>query len=91
MSISTETKLTIDERNKYIVYIYDYIDEMPFNIKREILTMSLNSIDDKSKIKHKGDGSILQFDYLPNNSIIWIYNKIHSVICNDTAATASSP
>lgn len=80
MSVNINKKLNIKERNVYIIYIEEHIDEMPFNTKRDILTLLLNCIDDEKKIKHKGDGSLLQFDYVSNDSIIWIYNKIYSII-----------
>lgn len=80
MSISTGTKLTLDERNEYIIYIDEHMDEMPFNTKRDILTLLLNNIDDEVKIKHKGDGSLIRFDYISNDAIIWIYNRMYNLI-----------
>ena len=79
MSIDTGKKISINERNVFIEFIHEHIDELPFNAKKDILTTLKNQIDDM-KIKHKGIGTQIQYKDISNDLVIWIYNKINSVI-----------
>ncbi len=78
MSMNTDKKISIEERNNLIFYIHEHIDELNFNSKRDILTILKNNLDD-SRIKQKGTGTQIQYDDIPNDILIWIYNSVKQV------------
>ena len=78
MTISLEQKLNLEERDNIISYIDEHIDEIPFNDKRDILSMLRMNISDTKKFKHKGTGTQISYKDISNDLLIWIYNKIYS-------------
>jgi hypothetical protein len=78
MSLTLDQKLNISERDNLIVYIDEHIDELTFNDKRDILSMLKMNIIDSKKFKHKGTGTQIAYKDIPNDLVIWIYNKIYN-------------
>ena len=68
------TKTDIDNI-KYINYINDTINDLPFPAKVEILQMLINDIDDE-KIVEKGNGSQIKFADISQETLLKIYNNI---------------
>jgi hypothetical protein len=66
------------ELNKYILYIYDNINELKHNFRIEVLQMILYSNIDESKIVEKGGGSSIKFADMDAPLIKSIYNFIQT-------------
>lgn len=79
MSIDLEKKITIEERENLLIYIDEYIDEMSFDDRHDILSVLKMNID-RSKFKQKGDGTQIICKDISNDLLIWIYNRIYSKI-----------
>lgn len=77
MSISIDKKISIDERNELIEYINEHIDELSYKSKKNVLHMIINNVPD-DKIKEKGTGTQIQYDDIPNDLLIILYNHIFS-------------
>jgi hypothetical protein len=77
--IELDKKLSIEERDKLIIYIGEHIDEMSYNDRRDILSMLKMNISDKTKFKQKGDGTQILFKDISNDIVIWIHNRIYSI------------
>jgi hypothetical protein len=80
MSITTDQKLSLEDRDIVVCYIDEHIDEVSFNDKRDILSMLKMNIADTNKFKHKGTGTQIAYKDISNDLLIWIYNKIHNKI-----------
>ena len=78
MSLSVDKKLSLEERDILICYIDEHIDELPYNDRRDILSMLKMNITDASKFKHKGDGTQIFYKEISNDILIWIYNRVYS-------------
>lgn len=74
--------LTENDKNKYILYICDNINELKLNNRREILQMIMYANIDSDKIIEKGNGTQIKFadisDILLKNIYNYIYNKFES-------------
>jgi hypothetical protein len=79
MSIELNKKINLEERDMYIRYIDEHIDEMSYDDRRNILSMLKMSLDNK-KFKEKGDGTQILYHHISNDLIIWIRNLIYSKI-----------
>jgi hypothetical protein len=60
---------------KYINYISDTINDLPFLAKVEILQMIIYDIDDE-KIIEKGNGTQIKFADINSETLLKIYNNI---------------
>lgn len=74
------SKMSNDERNKYIVYINENINELTFNFRKEVLQMILYSSIDESKIIEKGSGTQLKYANIDSALLKSIYNYIYNKI-----------
>ncbi len=79
MSINIEKKISLDERNELIEYINEHIDELPYKSKKNVLNIIINNVPD-DKLKEKGTGTQIQYDDIPNDLLIILYNHILSNI-----------
>lgn len=74
--------LTENEKNKYIIYISDNINELKLNYRKEILQIIIYSNIEEEKIVEKGNGTQIKFSDLAGNNLLlkniynFIYNKI---------------
>ena len=75
-------KLSDDDRNKFIVYVNDKINELKLSNRKEILQMIMYSQISSSKIIEKGGGTQIKMsdinDSLLKNIYNYIYNKFES-------------
>ena len=64
------------ERNKYIIYINDNINELKFAFRKEILQIILYSNIEESKVVEKGSGTAIKYAHLDSTLLKTIYNFI---------------
>jgi hypothetical protein len=77
-NINTNSKLTLEKRNKYILYIDSYIDSISTTNKNHIMNILVNNLPDEVIIE-KGIGTQINYDYIHNELIVYIYNYISSI------------
>jgi len=65
-----------EDRNKYIVYINDNIDELKLNFRKEILQMIIYSME-SGKILEKGNGTQVKFADIDLPLLKNIYNYVY--------------
>lgn len=70
--------LTENDKNKYILYICDNINELKLNNRREILQMIMYANIDSDKIIEKGNGTQIKFADISDILLKNIYNYIHN-------------
>ncbi len=71
-------QLDTDEKNKYILYICDNINELKLNNRKEILQMIIYSSIDPEKIIEKGNGTQVKISDINDTLLKNIYNYIHN-------------
>lgn len=71
-------KLSDDEKNKYVLYICDNINELKINNRKEILQMIMYSSIDLEKIIEKGNGTQIKLVDINDNLLRNIYNYIYN-------------
>lgn len=70
-------------REKYIIFIYDHINELKPKFRKEILQMILCSIsEDKVEEKNK-KGTFIKFDHLNDQILLNINNYISNKLENN--------
>lgn len=69
-----------NERNIYISYIHNHINDLKSSFRREVLQIILYSNIDDVKIEEKGSGTQVKFIDLDSNLIKSIYNFIYQKI-----------
>ncbi len=70
--------LTENDKNKYILYICDNINELKLNNRREILQMIMYANIDSDKIIEKGNGTQIKFADISDILLKNIYNYINN-------------
>ena len=79
--ISTSTSdLIKEDRNKYIFFINDNINELKSDYRKHILKYILSSNILNEKIIEKGNGTQIRYDDLNDSLILYIYNYIKNVL-----------
>ena len=69
------------ERNKYIIFIDENINELKFDFRKEVLQILLYAfIDDDEKIIEKGSGTQIKYDNIDSVLLKNIYNFIRNKI-----------
>lgn len=69
--------MSVGELDKYIIYIYDNINELKLDYRTEVLQMILYSNIDDEKIVEKGNGCSIKFSDMDSTLIKNIYNFIY--------------
>jgi hypothetical protein len=70
------------DRNNYIIYIYDHINEIKPKYRKELLQMILYSNIGDNKIIEKGNGTQIKYSDIPDTLLISIYNFIYNKLEN---------
>lgn len=66
-----------EERNKLIMYIYDHVNDLKLNHRKEVLQMIMYNVD-HDKIVEKGNGTQIKFSDMNDNILKNIYNYIYN-------------
>lgn len=74
--------MLMEEKNKYILYIDDNINDLKLSYKKEILQMIIYSNINDDKIETKPNGTLIRFSDINNNLLKNIYTYIFNKIEN---------